>query len=348
MVTTPVGGNVRKEGNVAIGDVIGLIPVLAVAVLADDPEVVEVGRVVLGIGIGPRVDPAFLHLGTGPDVFLVPGAVGRSADEVAVVDAVEGSRLLDAFVGKAHDFGIVTIGDAGHRRDESREIFLELSIAFLEVDAGIVLVGALFFVIGSRDPVFARHGGYEFLVLADQIEAEAIRNEEAERDGIEVDGFGIGAEGKGEAGRRFLKAVGRILDHRRVARDVFLVKVGAGLHLVMGSDRRLEGQGIAEELNLPREGCLHGPRRLLGILVGTDLDAVARLPEEAEGIEAPGQAVDRLGRPGLRFVADAVEVALVGLVVIGLDLAFAEIGAGRGTFGRGQGLGAFARRYGFA
>ena len=66
---------------------------------------------VLGIGIGPRVDPAFLHLGAGPNMFLVPGAVGGAADEIAVIDTVEGSRLLDAFVGIAHDFGVVAIGD---------------------------------------------------------------------------------------------------------------------------------------------------------------------------------------------------------------------------------------------
>ena len=137
MVAAPVGGDVREEGNVAIGDVVKLVSVLAIAVLAADPEVLEVGRMVLGIGIVARVDPAFFHLRAGPDMFLVPGAVGCPADEVAVVDAVEGSRLLDAFVGIAHDFGIATIGDAGHRRDEGREVFLELSIAFLEVDAGI-------------------------------------------------------------------------------------------------------------------------------------------------------------------------------------------------------------------
>ena len=88
MVATPVGGNVRKEGDVAIGDIVELVSMLAIAVLAADQEVVEVGRVVPGIGIGPRVDPAFIHLGAGPDVFLVPGAVARSADEVAVVDAI--------------------------------------------------------------------------------------------------------------------------------------------------------------------------------------------------------------------------------------------------------------------
>lgn len=348
VVAAPVGGDVREKSDVAIGDVVELVAVLAVAVLAADPEVVEVGRVVLGVGIGPRVDPAFLHLGAGPDVFLVPGAVGSAADEVAVVDAVEGSRLLDAFVGVAHDLGIVAIGDAGHRRDEGGKVVLELGIAFLEVDAGIVLVGALLFVIGGRDPVFARHGRDEFLVLADQVEVEAIRDEEAKRDGIEVDGFGIGAQGKGEAGRYFLEAVGRILDHRRIPGNVFLVEVRAGFHLVMGPDRRLEGQGIAEELHPAREGRLHGPRRLLRILVGTDLDAVARLPEKAEGIEVPSKAVDEIGRPGLRFVADAVEVALIRLVVIGLNLAFAEVSAGRRAFGRGRRLRGFARGNGFA
>lgn len=43
MVATPVGDNVREEGDVAIGDIVELVSVLAVAVLAADPEVVEVG-----------------------------------------------------------------------------------------------------------------------------------------------------------------------------------------------------------------------------------------------------------------------------------------------------------------
>lgn len=118
MDLVPVVLDVRVEPFVRPGLVVMEVPVEAVRPGAGDPEVMNVGGVVLLVSVRAGIDPVQLHMGAGPDVLLVPGAVLRRRDEVPVPGPVHVAWVLRILVGVPHDVRGVLVANPRHVRDK--------------------------------------------------------------------------------------------------------------------------------------------------------------------------------------------------------------------------------------